>query len=576
MTSYFLTLVFLLLSSLPLNADEETVLKRVNAHMVIGDFSSACQEAMNGLHQYPEAKPLWLSYIRALSKTRDEKTLIAHWSIFVEHFPAERQNREILECLAWAVIDNGSLSSSPIVRVTALLGAFFSQDAKGVAILLKGLRDEHAGLRGASIKLSSMLRDASLQDEILHLLKTEKSWKVRLEAIEVIGELHMTDARKELLSIIAQNNTHIEEKVAAITALVTMSDEIDHCQLIRLVQSDRVGMRLLACEMIAHYQQAQDIDLLYPLLKDYHADVRAKVFETIGRLRIKQIAGQNVTELAENGTTDNDPHVAVTSAWVLTLNDSTRGQKAFVNLLQHQSIEIRHLASAALAATGKYGMPLTLTAFQEQNDPYVKMNLALGLIGQRINSLPASDCLYDGLTQQKERWAWKEEGNFRILAPSKVKHDEAIPNYPEAVNQLTRLDVLEVLAMVHHPKAQQAIKSFLQERHWGISGIAAALLLTEGDEDAVDLVKQLLNDPDQKVKVQAALILAMWGQGEDVVAFLQSSYAGADRELKGQILEGIGRVGSNSSLGFLVEKLQEPFQTLRIAAAAALLECLYH
>jgi HEAT repeat protein len=157
-----------------------------------------------------------------------------------------------------------------------------------------------------------------------------------------------------------------------------------------------------------------------------------------------------------------------------------------------------------------------------------------------------------------------------------LKHDDEIPNYPEAVNQLTRLEVLEVLAMLHYPQAQEAIKAFLKERRWGVTGMASALLLTEGDETAVDLVKGLLNDPDKEVRLQAALILAVWGREEDVVKQLQDAYVSVDRDLKGQILEGIGRVGSASSLPFLAERLQDPFPTLRIIAAAATLECLYH
>lgn len=550
--------------------------QRVKAHMVVGDNISACYEAYAGLQAYPQSKILWMTYLRALAKAGDEKTLMAHWRLLSEKFPEERTNRELLECLAWAVIEKGSVSSAPLIRVTAMLGAFFSQDAKGVSILLKGLRDEHIYLRAAVIKLASLLHDTAIQDVLLDLLRTEKVWSVRLEVIQAVGKLRMADARPDLMKIIAQENAHIEEKTAAIEALVILSDEAEREHVMSLAKSDRVGMRLLACEMIAHYMQKDDIDLLYPLLYDYHAAVRAKFFETLGRLRITRVGGNDVAELAAKSTGDPDPLVAITAAWVLTLNDPGRGQRAFATLLQHQTEAVRHLASSALGAVGKYGLPLTLQAFHQQTDPYIKMNLALGLIGQRLATQTACDCLFQGLNQQKERWAWQEEGGFRTLAPSKEKHDEAIPNYPEAVNQLTRLEVLQVLAVVHYPKAQQAIKNFLQESNWGITGLAAALLLTEGDEDAVELVKQLLQDPDQKIRVQAALILSLWGSGEDAVSLLQSSYGQADRELKGQILEGIGRVGAQSSLTFLADRLQEPFPTLRIVAAAALLECLYH
>lgn len=171
---------------------------------------------------------------------------------------------------------------------------------------------------------------------------------------------------------------------------------------------------------------------------------------------------------------------------------------------------------------------------------------------------------------------WKEEGIFRYIAQSDLKHSEEIPNYPEAVNQLTRLEVLEILAILQYPHAQQAIKEFLKERRWGLTGMASALLLTEGDEAAVELVRGLLQDPEKEVRIQAALILALWGSEESVLQQLQEAYATADRELKGQILEGIGRIGSESSFPFLAERLQDPFPTLRIIAAAVTLESLYH
>lgn len=558
-----------------ITSDEE-LSKRVHAHMVIGDYPAACNEAFIGLQSYHDSKILRQAYLRALAKAGDEKALMANWRLFIKEFPEESCNREILECLAWSVIENGVASSSPGIRAISLLGAYFSQDAKGIALLKRGFGDNNSYLRAATLKLSSNLPDASLQEEVLRLFKTENVWNVRLEAIKAIGQLSLEVSRDDLTAIIARQNSSAEEKAAAIEALVAMSDEMERGQIERLMQSNRAGLRLLACELIAHFDQVHDVDLLLPLLCDHHSEVRAKALEVIGQLRIQSIGELSVVDLAAKYIQDSDSLVGVMAAWVMTLNDSQRGLAAFVPFLQHACSEVRHAAAAALAATGKYGIPLALKFFSTSQDPYVRMNLAIGLIGQRQHTMEACHCLYEALNQQKERWMWEEGGFFRVLAPSTIKHDDAISNYPEAVNQLVRLNILEMLAIVHYPKAQQAVKGFLQERSWGLSGMASALLLTEGDEDAVDLVKALLQDNEQKVRIQAALILALWGKGEEAVHVLQTAYPSADKELKAQILEGVGRVGSPNSLSFLAEKLQEPHQTLRIVAAAAILECLYH
>lgn len=45
--------------------------------------------------------------------------------------------------------------------------------------------------------------------------------------------------------------------------------------------------------------------------------------------------------------------------------------------------------------------------------------------------------------------------------------------------------------------------------------------------------------------------------------------------MKEYILFAIGRVGNKSSLPFLVQVLKEPFETLRVSAARAILLTLY-
>jgi len=573
--------IFLAIALLPTLAcaeaiPEDQITQRIHSHLIIRDGLSAREEALIGLQKYPNSKLLWQGYIRALAKNGDEKAMMLCWRHFIKRFPEESQNHEILENLAWAVIEKGAKSSSPIVRATALLGACFSQDAKGVVILRKGLSDGNSFLRAAAVKLSSLLLDASLQEGILDLFKTEKVWSVRLEAIKALGEFQREDSRDLLLKIISQEQCHSEEKAAAIESLVAIADGIESEHIEHLVQNGKAGMRQLACKFIAHFEKKDDINLLFPILHDPSRDVRAEIFQTLGRLRVSTFGNYSVIELCKQAVTDPDPLVAITAAWTLTLNDSKKGQEAFELLLNHHTPEVRCLAAAALAATGKYGAPLALQAFKVNPDSFVRMNLALGLIGQRTHIQEACDCLFQGLSKQKEQWEFREVGSFSPLVSSKVKHDDSIPNYPEAVNQLARLEILEKLAIVHYPGTQQALKSFLMECNWGINGLASALLLTEGDEEAVDLVTALLKDPEQKVRIQAAIILALWSNAEETVQILQEAYPSAERELKGQILESLGRVGSPSSLVFLADKLQEPYQTLRIIAAAALLECLYH
>jgi len=171
-------------------------------------------------------------------------------------------------------------------------------------------------------------------------------------------------------------------------------------------------------------------------------------------------------------------------------------------------------------------------------------------------------------------WMWDTRPNplFRVLAPSQVRYVDHIPNYPEAIDQMTRLNLVSLLAILEDPRAGEALKSFLQKRSWGISGVAAATLLQEGDESALSIVRGCLNDPDPNVRLQACLVLAMMGRDETVLSDLQGAYAGADHERKLHILESLGRMGGSASFSFLIGAFREPFPILRVAAAAALIQ----
>ena len=82
-----------------------------------------------------------------------------------------------------------------------------------------------------------------------------------------------------------------------------------------------------------------------------------------------------------------------------------------------------------------------------------------------------------------------------------------------------------------------------------------------------------MNDSEANVRSQACLVLAMVGKDASVLNDLQRAYVGADHECKLHILEALGRVGNFDSFSFLISVFNEPFPILRIAAAAAVIQC---
>ena len=219
---------------------------------------------------------------------------------------------------------------------------------------------------------------------------------------------------------------------------------------------------------------------------------------------------------------------------------------------------------------------LAVLVLKKHKDPYVKINVALGLIGQNIEVKRCSDVIYGALTKNQELWMMDNSKNplFSTLIPSRIRHVDQIPNYPSSVDQITRLNLLSLLAIIEDGRAIDAIKQFLNKKEFQVSGFAAAVLLQEGDENCLKLVKKLLNDEDQTIKIQAALILAMLAKDDSVVNILYDAYFISKRDEKMRILEALGYLGSIKSAPFLIDRLEEQSQVLRVISAASLIQCL--
>lgn len=553
---------------------EEDYLNRIGNHLLIQDHSSACQESLEALTIYPHSRPLHENRIKALARAGDEKQCLSAWDEYSRRFPDEISGHQaVLEEMAWGTIYKTAASHSPPLRLMGILAALLSQDSRGIGLIKQGLSDRNILVRATTVKLAGHLHDAVLLDEIGALVTTEKSWKVRVEAINAAGSMKLKAVRPFLLNIAGDPSRHAVERAAAISAFVQMQKQMPRQELAKLVKSDRAGMRMLACEIVAFLQLNDDVDLLMPLLNDYSAEVRIAILRTAGTLRVPL----NLKDGAVvNALDDPNPLVAMTAAWVTMLSQPSKGQAALKKYLSDEDPQVRRGAAAALVAAGHYAFPLMETAFEETEDPYVRLNLALGLIGQCRQTEAAANVVFSFLTTIKEQLMDHADGLFAYIGPSDVKHDEQTPNAPEAVNQKTRLKLLNILAVLKHPRAQEAVKLFLQEKKWGISGMAAAVLLTEGDDQALDLVKGLLNDPDPSTRLQAAFVLALWGTDEEALSVLQNAYPTASHEDKEKIVEGIGRVGSKKSLPFLIDRLRETHQSLRLIAAAGIVQILYH
>jgi HEAT repeat protein len=547
---------------------EEEGVRRVQAHLLIEDPQSALSEAQELANQHPESITANKTLVEALAANGLEEQALDLWNRLAMSQPDLLYDRHLLEELAWGVLKKGTGSTQYGVRLAATIGAYLTKDARAVPILLKMMRDSNAVIRSVAVQMATSYRDAPLRDEIARLINEEKVWMVRLEVIKAVGMLRMKELAGKLQTLVQSEKTTVEERQLAIAGLLEMYDQVSLPELQTLARSNRAGLRHLACSIVAHFHVKEAKEEILSLMQDTHSAVR------IAALNAYALVHREAGDVLAGPLGDSDPAVAITASWAAFLVDPVLGAKHMAKWLSDSLPENRRMAAAALAAVGKNGVPLSIQTLKESADPYVKANVALGLLGQRIEVQSCCDLIYDFLQTEKRMWMMDTRPNplFQILSPSQVRHKDQIPNYPEAMDQMTRLDLVSLLALVEDPRALPALKTFLQRKAWGITGVAAATLIQEGDETSLEVVRQLLDDNEPNVRMQACLVLAMFGRDESVLRELQGAYAAADHDKKLNILEAVGKVGNAQSYSFLVGVLREPFPILRVAAAAALIQ----
>lgn len=557
---------------------ETLTARRVYAHLHLADTASAAIEAENFLKTTPASKLMQRALIRALANRGEEMKALEQYGKSILMFEELKEDPSLIEEIAWGILQKGQNSAQFPIKVSSLLGASFTNDVRAIPLILEHLRNSNAYMRALSAKLCSMLGDEILKDELLTLLQKEKVWYVRLSIIDSLGMMKVKKAFPVLQEIIANPQTIAEERASAIIALSSLYEKIDKSELQGLVRSSRAGLRELSCQIIMHFELVENAHFLIDLIQDPSPHVRVAALNALGFLRVEQWQEKPLWEVVGSCMQDSDPVVQITAGWLATLLRQECGPQLLEAKIAGQVPEERRLAAAALAVTGKSGQKLASHMLRVSKDPYVKATLAMSLIGQRVDVKLATDTLYEFSMKKEDLWMWENHLNpfFRSLGPSRVKHIEQIPHYPVVVDQFVRLEILSILSVMERPKAEIAVKEFLKNSTWGITSSAAALLLQEGGEEALSIIKNLLKDPDGKIRIQAALVLAIVGNDYSAIEVLQKAYPFVDRDLKVHILEAIAHIGDPSCVPFLVQILSEPFQVLRVIAACAIIQCLHH
>jgi len=578
--SKFILLSFCLLIVNMQAAEKNTpagLAKQIEYHLYLADNKAAYQKAKAAIEKYPHDLAIIKVYIQSMIACDKEKKAIEHFDYYFAHKKSLLDNLDFLENICWKIIDRGTYSSQYYIRLSSLIAGFLAQDSHSVELMGKMMEDPNAIIRAMTTSFVAQYKDEMLKRKVIDRLEKESVWLVRLELIKAIGRMGIYEKQSFLKEIIQDDKNTFEEKASAIESLLSLYEKISAEEIIELAKSSKMGFRQFACMAAVYFKVDGAKAVIYDLIHDINPIVRIEAFNALAVYFRELIPNEKLQIAVSLGIKDHDPTVSITASWLQLLLDSSKSQEIAKWIYSDDKRHSR-LAAAAIATSGKQGINLAKEILQKHPDQYVKANVALGLISQRQAIDESLAVLFELLDNKQSLWMWAATQNplFTQIAPSEIRHMQQMPQYPETMDLMAQLNVLSVLAIFNPDGATGYIQKFLSQKQWGVSAIAASTLLKECSLESIDFVETFLNHKEPNIRIQAALMLAMFAKDNRAFKVLQEAYYSVDREKKMIILEAIAQGGTIGTLDFLIHVLQEPSQTLRIMGASAIIRAINH
>lgn len=552
--------------------------KRIKDHLLIKDYTTALSELKIYLAQFPQSKELQALMIRTLAESGLGIEAFKQWTYAAEMHQEMKEDLGLIESIAWAILEKAEYSSQQVVNVSSMIGAALTRDAKAVKILHHYLNSSNAYLRMIAVKFSMQYGDKALIEEIQSMLKKESVWYVRLEIIRTLGRLGLKEVTPLLKEMIASSRSTFEERAAATESLIMLYEGLDDKELRNLFQSKRAGLRYFGCEVVSYLNLRDKSEQVAQLLEDTSPEVRMAALNTLSIVGLDKESKEKILALVEKLTQDMQSYVAITACRLLMFYKPNIATPLLEKWVFHESADFRRMAACAISLSGHHGRDLAMKLLKTIKDPFVKANLAYGMLGLEENEQVLCKYLDEFLSLEEGKIMMDTTMNpmFKILAPSRIKHTPGMPQYPAAVDQYTRLHLLNILAMMRYPNIENSIKKYLKTQNFGLTYTASTSLIEEGAEDSIQIIRSLLSDEDQMIRVQAALVLALVGGEKQAIQVLEAAYPKVEREIKMHILEALGHIGARESIPFLIQLLEDPFNVMRIIAASSIIQCIYH
>lgn len=480
-----------------------------------------------------------------------------------------RYLNKAIEEVSWSCLKRGFYSSNINLQFNALVGVAMTHDARGIDVLLEGLRSSQQICRQLAAHFAGEWRDPILLREIARVVKTEPDWRVRAEMAHAFSFSQDPDYLPIIEERMLKKDLSTEEISSWLLAYVNLMPKPNDLWFERTLALKHPLFDQLLCEAAFYFKRSDWLKHLTMNMNQFTNPVKAALLTCIGRNHGDGFTKVELEALITDGLKSNHSLVRFAAAYlgILCHNEEALSlvESAILKDEQYQKI----LAVACLKASGTAGIALSKSLFYKTLDPVIKINLGVHLLCH--GELKSDLKILEECVGSKMKGHWRQV-RFEGTPFNAYICDEGNSSTKQSPEEMyVSLTLFKTLASHGSVRSAEWIREYMKKNSEDFFSIAAQFLLKEGDEGSYEEIAALLYDEHGKARLEVALFLAFLGKEEKSCALLMESYRYASKQEKIAILQALSFVANRSCMDFLLEILNEPFQIHQVVASSGLL-----
>ncbi len=522
---------------------------------------------LDTMHSSDSEHESTFSYLAALENIEELRNI---WE--KEHPTLSQQT---LETVCWAIIKNSSQSYHPKLRAESLLAISLLSDANDIPLLIRLLYDPHPSVQELALHLAQHYLDEPIQEAARDLAQNGTT-NVRLAAAALLTKQKVRPASPLLEEMLDDDSFSQKDRSRLIANLASLQKELDLSWLERSVTDSQAEIRALACCRVQREPSKRAVEALLPLLEDKSSLVLEYALETFGLWQHlvpeESLRLQKAYRILLDSASIKLQSLA---AWALFISNGEDVEAWFKEMILNKPSLQSHIVCSHLVRCGTKGLSLAKTVLNESQDPIIKINLAAYLLSHRSEVHLASKALCKALQETFYLLGESGESFFSWVSKTEISHTPLVPRLPESHDLLIRLQLLALQCYSGEPISKSHLETMLKERSWGVPIAAAGFIFQELSPSLEEVLSPLLEEEEETIRIQAALLLAVFAQSEKAATILWDQFEKASKEGKETLMLGFASLSFEKTKDRLTPLLFDASPSLRTRAAGALLASIY-